>query len=82
MVTIKYFGPTRLLAKRSGVRVEAGNVKDLLEKIAVQFEGVPLKTLRNSLIFVNGESIHKLKGFRTMLRDGDEMQIFSPVGGG
>lgn len=82
MVTVKYFGPTRLLAGRSGMQVEAGSINDLLEKIAMQLEDVPLKVLRDSLIFVNGASIHRLKGFRTRLEDGDEVQIFSPMGGG
>lgn len=82
MVTVRYFGPTRLLSKRSGVRVEAGSIKELLERLAVLDEGVTLPALRNSLIFINGDSIQNLKGFRTKLVDGDEVQIFSPMGGG
>lgn len=82
MITVRYFGPTRLLSKRSGVRVEAGSIKELLERLAALDEGVTLPTLRNSLIFVNGDSIQKLKGFRTKLVAGDEVQIFSPMGGG
>ncbi|MCL6477940.1 MAG: MoaD/ThiS family protein [Peptococcaceae bacterium] len=82
MVTVRYFGPTRLLTGRSGVQVEAGSVKELLEKLSSLEQDVSLKTLQNSLIFVNGTSIQKLQGFKTKLQDGDEVQLFSPMGGG
>lgn len=82
MVRVRFFGPARLLAKRSGVPVEAGNVRELLESLAGLDDGVDLPALRDALIFVNGVSIHKLKGFKTRLADGDEVQIFYPMGGG
>lgn len=82
MVTVRYFGPLRLQVKKSRIQVNAGSVKELLERIARQDPGVPLPALRNSLIFVNGTSIHGLKGLRTSLKDGDEVQIFSPMAGG
>ncbi|MFZ5595511.1 MAG: MoaD/ThiS family protein [Bacillota bacterium] len=82
MVTVKYFGPTRLLVKRGGVQVEAASVNELIDRLTALHKDVPRKTFANSLIFVNGISTSKLKGFRTKLQDGDEVQIFSPMGGG
>ena len=39
--------------------------------------------VRGHLIFlINGESINALKGFETVLREGDSLVILPPVGGG
>ena len=72
----------RLQAGRGGLEVEAASVGDLLPKVAAAGHGLSLADLRNSLIFVNGTAIQNLRGFKTKLSDGDEVQIFSPMAGG
>jgi molybdopterin synthase sulfur carrier subunit len=39
--------------------------------------------VQDYLIFlINGESIHAMKGFETLLKEGDSLVILPPIGGG
>lgn len=82
MITVRFFGITRLKLKKSNIKIEAKRLDELLEKINGEFENIDLKDLKNSVIFVNGENILNLKVFKTKLNAGDEVQILSPAGGG
>lgn len=82
MVTVRFFSKTRLLTKESSLNIEATRVDELLRKISEHYARVELTELRNSVIFVNGKSIAELKLYKTKLRDGDEVALFSPVSGG
>lgn len=82
MITVRVFGVTRLLIKVNKIEIDASSVADALKRINKLYESITLKELRSCVIFVNGTNIVYLKRFRTKIKDGDEMQIFSPVGGG
>lgn len=84
MITVRFFGLTRLRIKVSSIQLEATTIDELLHKISEEFSntGIVVKELKQSVIFVNGTNIQHLKLFKTKLNVGDEVQILSPAGGG
>jgi molybdopterin converting factor small subunit len=72
----------RLKSKRTGVYAEGARLDRLLKTISREYKEIELKDLRNSIIFINGVNMLNLKGFKTKLEHGDEIQIFSSMGGG
>lgn len=82
MIKVKFFGILRLSLQKSSVELEAENVSDLINNICKLMPEADYNDLRNSIIFVNDTEIVKLKGYRTKLRQGDEVMFLSPVSGG
>lgn len=82
MITVRVFGVTRLLLKVSRLEIDADSVIDSLKIISNLYENITLKELKSCIIFVNGINMMQLKRFNTKIKDGDEIQIFSPIGGG
>jgi molybdopterin converting factor small subunit len=90
MIKVRVFGVMRLVLKVGYLEiaeeeVEAGairTVEAVLKKISTSYEGTSLKELKGCIIFVNGTNVVDLKRFRTKIKAGDEIQIFSPMGGG
>lgn len=81
MAAVKFFGLIRLEIKQSSMEIEAGSIDELLEIVSMK-SGMKIEELRDSIIFVNGTNIAQLKGLKTHLESGDEVQMFSPVLGG
>ena len=76
MITVKLYGLLRL---DSGIRersLEAGTVAQVLDALAGM--GIPRKSLDGCVILVNGKPGKK----RTMLTNGDVVQLLPPVAGG
>jgi len=76
MITVKLFGLLRIDSGIKERRLEAERVKDVLDDLAMQ--GIPKKDLQGCIILVNGKQANK----RTLLHDGDVVQLMSPVAGG
>jgi molybdopterin converting factor small subunit len=74
----------RLVLKTKEIILEEDlqTVEVVLKTVSTKYEGTTLKELKNCIIFVNGKNIVDLKRFRTKLNNGDEIQLFSAVGGG
>lgn len=81
MVKVKYFGLLRLDIKKSLDDIEASNIEDLIKIISNKYN-IEINEIKNSIIFVNGQNINQLNGFKTKLKDNDEVQLFSPAAGG
>ncbi|RJS90303.1 MoaD/ThiS family protein [Candidatus Bathyarchaeota archaeon] len=92
-VTVKFFALLREIVGAWRVKLplpEGATVGEALKALAQQYgqrfrdyvydeEG----RVRGHLIFlINGESIKALRGFETVLREGDTLVILPPVGGG
>ena len=76
MITVKLYG---LLRVESGIKerkIEAATVKDVLQDLAGQ--GISQKDLSGCLILINGKTAIK----KSVLHDGDVVQLMSPVAGG
>ncbi len=76
MITVKLYG---LLRVESGIKerkIEAATGKDVLQDLARQ--GISQKDLSGCLILINGKTATK----RSVLHDGDVVQLMSPVAGG
>ena len=76
MITVRLYG---LLRIDSGIKVrqiEATNVKEVWDDLIRQ--GIPEKSLRGCVILINGKPATK----RSILKDGDVVQLMSPVAGG
>lgn len=89
MIRVKF--PTVFSAVTGGkrrVEVEAGSVKELLDRLFEEFPGLKEKLLRDGEltpfinIFVNGEDIRHLNGVETELKDGDEVAFIPAISGG
>lgn len=82
MVTVRFFGMLRMDLKQPSLAAEAGSVRELIDRIEQQIGLKDKRSLRHAVIFINGENILHLRGLRTRLKDGDEVQFFSPATGG
>ena len=80
MVTIRLFGPIRENCGQGRIIVEAGTMREVM-RLAMQ-QGVDEKLFARAVMFVNGQAVVGAKRWALRLRDGDEIVLLSPVGGG
>ena len=76
MITVRLYG---LLRIDSGIRerqIEAATVNDVFRDLMAL--GIHRKDLNGCVILVNGKNANK----RSVLHDGDVVQLMSPVAGG
>ncbi len=74
-----------ILRKEAGAKEcmsNAATVKELLDELAGRYGPGFAKYLANCLVFVNGKNAAMLRGKKTKLKTGDEVQLFPPVAGG
>lgn len=92
-VNIKFFALLRDIVGRWNVELsipEGTTVGEALDGLAkrygrrfIEYVYDEKGGVRGHLIFlINGESINALRGFETVLREGDFLVILPPVGGG
>ena len=92
-VTARFFTTLREMAGRKEDHVEfskAATVNSLLKhlskKYGKEFDNYifdELGEVRGHLqILINGQSITKMRGMKTKLKEGDQIAILPPVGGG
>lgn len=82
MPTVKFFATLRQAAGARETQVSAGTVKELLDRLATEYDGKLDKYLKISTVLVNGRNVAQLKGPRTKLKPDDVVSIFPPLGGG
>ncbi len=76
MITVRLYGLLRIDSGIKERKIEAGSIKDVWRDLISQ--GISEKELKGCLILVNGKSANK----RSTLKDGDVVQLMSPVAGG
>ena len=76
MITVRLYGLLRIDSGIKERKLEAAGMKEVLDDLAAQ--GISAKTLRGCIIFINGKPANK----RSMLQDGDVVQLMPPVAGG
>ena len=81
-ITAKYRGHLAALAGVAEEKLEAPDVKGLLQIIEKGHGKEAGKAAKTMLITLNGESILLLKQFKTLLKDVDVMSFFPLCAGG
>ena len=76
MITVKLYGLLRIDSGIKERKLEARCIKDVLEDLAAQ--GISQKDLAGCIILINEKPANK----RSLLNDGDVVQLLSPVAGG
>ena len=76
MITVKLYGLLRIDSGIKERKIEAANMKDVLDDLMKQ--GISRKELTGCVILINGKSASK----RSVLQNGDVVQLMSPVAGG
>ena len=76
MITVRLYGLLRIDSGIKERKIEAGSIKDVWHDLISQ--GISEKELKSCLILVNGKAANK----RSILKDGDVVQLMSPVAGG
>ena len=90
MITARLTGTLRkLTGGKEEVLLEAGDVKECIDKLEQDYPGIRLKFCdENGLlldtinIYINGDNIRDLQGFETTLREGDEVDFMSGFAAG
>lgn len=91
-IKIKLFANLREHTGKSEVMLDGDTILDILNSLTKQYtslkeiifeDNTEEPQLRGYInVFINGNSIHHLDGFSTVLEQGDEVAIFPPVSGG
>ena len=76
--------------KEAEVRLpEGGTARQVLDQLAAAYPGLRAKVLGDDGellggvgLFINGRSTRFLQGLDTRVREGDEVALFPPIGGG
>ena len=76
MIRVKLYGLLRLDSGIKEKQLDAGSVKEVLR--ALEACGISKKNLNGSIILINGAAASK----HSKLKDGDVVQLLSPVAGG
>ena len=79
---VTLLGPLRDLAQVGSLATQAPSVEVLLEELEEQFGDEFADRARRARILVNGAAIQFGRGEHTLLRDGDDVALVFPVGGG
>jgi molybdopterin synthase sulfur carrier subunit len=92
MIKVKFFTLLKLYLKIADIDIdeEKTSIRNLLflvnEKVEKDFVHKLIdedgKLLRGTIILLNGRNIHHLKKLDTVVKNGDEVDLFPPGGGG
>ena len=80
MVTVRLFGSLREACGKDRLIIDDGAVRDALAHVAES--GADDKLLRSCVMFVNNRPLRGISRLAVKLRDGDELALLPPVGGG
>lgn len=87
-IKVRLFANLREYTGTKELELEAGTVKESLEKLCKRFPGLENMIFKGEGIrsymnvFLNGRNISELNGLGTALDPDDEIAIFPPVSGG
>ncbi len=90
-VKIKLFANLSEEAEKSEIEVSARDVKEAMIELVNSYPSLEEEIFKNSerkqindkiILIKDGRNINYLQGLETGLKDGDELSIFPPVGGG
>ena len=76
MITVRLYGLLRIKSGIKERKIEASSIKDVWQDLIR--EGISEKELKGCLILINGKAANR----RSALKDGDVVQLMSPVAGG
>ena len=91
MVKIKFYSLLRIFLEQNKIEIDEDNISvlNLLQKISEKTNKDLLpeiikaeKLLPGTIILLNGRNIFHLEKLNTIVRDGDNIDIFPPGGGG
>jgi len=91
VIKVKFYTMLRLIIKKRSVKIEANdiNVNDFLilceKEIKVRFTHKLLKDgklIDGTIILINGKNIHHIDKEKSIIHDGDLVELFPPGGGG
>jgi molybdopterin synthase sulfur carrier subunit len=87
-IKVRLFANLREYTGTKELELEAGTVKESLEKLCKRFPGLENMIFKGESVrpymnvFLNGRNISELNGLGTALSSNDEIAIFPPVSGG
>ncbi len=93
MVKVRFFTLLRLDLGIREIDIEINDNKKLIEILKIVESKTPKpflhklidekgELLNSAIILVNGKNVHHLAKLDTIIKDGDEIDIFPPGGGG
>ena len=78
MITVRLYGLLRVESGIREVKLEAGTVRQLKQQLLERTDRISPKDLDGCIVLVGGRPCSG----STKLKDGDEVQLLSPVAGG
>jgi sulfur-carrier protein len=91
MIKIKFYSLLRMFLKQNEIDLDANNISilELLQKISEKTNKDIIskiidtgELIRGTIILLNGRNIYHLKKLNTNVKNGDNIDIFPPGGGG
>ena len=79
MVKVNFFGALKMDLGLDFVELSAKSIKEVYTKLIDMFDVMKKADIGQYITFVNGENIANLNKEDTVLKDGDEIKLLSPI---
>lgn len=82
MVTVRFYTTLREVAGEKEISIEADTIARLIDSLNKRYGKDFKRRLAASKIYRNGQNVAFVKGKKTRLADGDEIDLLPPTAGG
>lgn len=82
MITVKFFGLVRIDNNIGQLQIPEGTVRHVFNEVIRLYPRISNEQLIQSIMFVNKKQVIGNRRFSIVLKDGDELALLNPVGGG
>ncbi len=82
MITVKIYGLISVDNSIGQLQIPKGTVRQVLNEVIRLYPGISNEQLMQSIMFINKKQVMGSRRYSIVLKDGDELALLNPVGGG
>lgn len=82
MITVKIYGLISVDNSIGQLHIPKGTVRQVLNEVIRLYPGISNEQLMQSIMFINKKQVMGSRRYSIVLKDGDELALLNPVGGG
>ena len=82
MITVKFFGLISVDNNIEKLTLNEGTISQVINEVIRRYPSIGKEQLMQAVMFVNKKQITGNRRFSTVLKEGDELALLSPISGG